>query len=579
MPSHLLISSVATITAGAVIILSFYLYRRKKRTQDVSPTRDKTENQENIYRPITDANQYSIHIVTSIDDHSEAVEKFVAAVHKVKLMGLDCEWVTRDNERQPIALLQLSSPLSESCLLFRLNQLSGNLPESVVKIMRDRNTLKVGVGVIDDAKKLLRDYRIITQGCLDLRHLVRRHLPRSIRGRPLSLRELANIILDHKMLKSSSVRCGNWEAVPLTQEQVDYAAEDAIIGTAIFLRVVAMKMKLERLECFLHEVTWKGVASLCQGILDVYPDLTNEGATNSTPKKATKNGRGVTPEDVQNRPLSRAYKARQSVMYHNCRLLAPDGMLLCTCDKRKAMWYIGRGLGELVCEEPMSVRLLFEPAGIPGPDREYYLQNKENKCTVCGTEDSYIRKNVVPHEYRRHFPEYLKKHSSHDVILLCLRCHQLSSAYDNIVRFDLAEKYDAPITNKSNAKLIEDPMRVRVRSSARALIKHQKTQNIPEWRLQELTAILQNFFEVEEIDDDLLQEAVTMDTKVSNESFAGSHGLKVVEGVKGEEDGLHEFERMWRKNFLDNMNPQFLPALWSVDHKHEASVCKKEDIS
>lgn len=54
--------------------------------------------------------------------------------------------------------------------------------------------------------------------------------------------------------------------------------------------------------------------------------------------------------------------------------------------------------------EPLTVRLRFEPAGRSvGDVGRYYQLAKENKCVVCGGENSYIRKNVVPREYRRFF--------------------------------------------------------------------------------------------------------------------------------------------------------------------------------
>ena len=56
---------------------------------------------------------------------------------------------------------------------------------------------------------------------------------------------------------------------------------------------------------------------------------------------------------------------------------------------------------EVVTENPPTIMTNFEPAGRPGDEREYYLTEKENRCVVCGRMDSYIRKNVVPHEYRR----------------------------------------------------------------------------------------------------------------------------------------------------------------------------------
>ncbi len=67
--------------------------------------------------------------------------------------------------------------------------------------------------------------------------------------------------------------------------------------------------------------------------------------------------------------------------------------------------YVNKGLGDKVCDEPPTVRLRFEPAGRPeGAAGEYYLNMKLNQCVVCGLSESYLRKYIVPHEYRRHFP-------------------------------------------------------------------------------------------------------------------------------------------------------------------------------
>ena len=41
--------------------------------------------------------------------------------------------------------------------------------------MFSHRILKVGVGVLDDAKKLSRDYGLFLQGCVDLRHMAARH--------------------------------------------------------------------------------------------------------------------------------------------------------------------------------------------------------------------------------------------------------------------------------------------------------------------------------------------------------------------------------------------------------------------
>ena len=39
--------------------------------------------------------------------------------------------------------------------------------------------------------------------------------------------------------------------------------------------------------------------------------------------------------------------------------------VLCTCDIKKAEWYVKKGIGEKVCDDPLTVRLKFEPSGRP----------------------------------------------------------------------------------------------------------------------------------------------------------------------------------------------------------------------
>lgn len=69
------------------------------------------------------------------------------------------------------------------------------------------------------------------------------------------------------------------------------------------------------------------------------------------------------------------------------------------------MWYVKKDIGEIVIEDPFTVRLKFEPSGrAVGKTGKYYQTPKENKCVVCGESENYTRKNVVPREYRKCFP-------------------------------------------------------------------------------------------------------------------------------------------------------------------------------
>ena len=86
------------------------------------------------------------------------------------------------------------------------------------------------------------------------------------------------------------------------------------------------------------------------------------------------------------------------------------------------------------------MRLNFEPSGRPkGQAGDYYMGAKENKCVVCGQTQNNLRKYIVPHEYRKEFPEVMRDHQSHDVLLMCLNCHQKSNLSDQMLRNQLNE--------------------------------------------------------------------------------------------------------------------------------------------
>ena len=94
-------------------------------------------------------------------------------------------------------------------------------------------------------------------------------------------------------------------------------------------------------------------------------------------------------------------------------------------------------LGVIDKESPFTVRLLFEPSGRPMPDADYYTTCKENICVVCGNTGNFVRKMIIPHDYRRHFPQQMKDHMSHDVLLMCLDCHRLVTFFRNRLQISI----------------------------------------------------------------------------------------------------------------------------------------------
>ncbi|XP_077546846.1 exonuclease 3'-5' domain-containing protein 2-like [Haemaphysalis longicornis] len=513
-------------------------------------------------------------VCSSPEEFKKVEELFLKLCRQSNVLGLDCEWVTAGKCRRNVALLQLA-PTADFSVLLRLCKMfpdgAGDaeelFPESLKNVLNDDSIVKVGVAVCDDADKLLRDYGLPVRGCLDLRHVLRffpelRHYP--VGG----LKTQARTILGVRADKSKLLTCSNWEADSLSAAQVNYAAADVLLSVQIFDQVVRDRLALTSYRPGWYRRLKDRTLAACDGLLDVpfskpdrglklekSPDSSNEGP--STPKKLG---------------CFRSYAWRKAPLYGNCILQAPDGECLSNCNFKKLQWYVDRGLGTIVSsgDEPLAVQLNFEPSHRPVLDEQYYIQNRDNICVVCGSKESLVRKNVVPHEYRKYFPNIMKNHISHDILLLCIRCHQLSNLKDIALRKALARECNAPIDSSEVVKFKEDPVLRKVRSAGRTLA--QARNFLPQERVALLEDVLRDHFKVDEVTDAIIQAAANVDRRIVNEKFV-PHGLKVVEHFK-ENGGLVNFELRWRQHFLDTMKPKHMPPLWSVDHHREVLALK-----
>nr|XP_055028789.1 exonuclease 3'-5' domain-containing protein 2 isoform X1 [Misgurnus anguillicaudatus]XP_055028790.1 exonuclease 3'-5' domain-containing protein 2 isoform X1 [Misgurnus anguillicaudatus]XP_055028791.1 exonuclease 3'-5' domain-containing protein 2 isoform X1 [Misgurnus anguillicaudatus] len=527
-------------------------------------------------------------IVSSSEEWETLWPAFQKDLSVYPVLGLDCEWVKRmrvsfKGKASAVSLLQLAT-FSGRCVLVRLltfRDAQLPLPKSLARVLSDPRVLKVGVGCFEDGKRLANDHGLALECTVDLRYLALRQR-QAVLNNGLSLKSLASDLLNITLDKSHELRCSDWEADILTQEQMTYAARDAQISIAIFFHLLQLSCELSRPAE--GESVFVQLASRCQGLVDLpfrghCGGEREDGERRRRSRKSTadspESGDQQVPDPRRNKrkPLGVGYSARKSPLYDNCFLHAPDGQPLCTCDKKKAKWYLEKGIGELVSEDPFIVRLLFEPSGRPDSQKDYYLTAKENLCVVCGKLESYIRKNIVPHEYRRHFPSEMKDHNSHDILLLCTACHAASNVHDGVLKQQLAEEHSAPQGCEEGMRLLEDADRRRVRSAARALLS--AGDGMPESRREELMSVIQSFFcDGQQITQEMLQIAAALETRIFNESYV-PHGLKVVRAYAERGlCGLMELESRWRQHFLTSMQPRFLPTLWAVNHNHDKYLRK-----
>ncbi|XP_063296231.1 exonuclease 3'-5' domain-containing protein 2 [Pelobates fuscus] len=597
MPRHpgltLGVASLVGTTVGCLVLWRF-IHRRRQLSaaslhKNISPggdacidctERESSENSEEEYCGVSAVEKIleaEIKVVSETEEWEEIWPILNKELTYYKVLGIDCEWVAVEGKKKPVSLLQMATH-SGFCVLVRLPQFvnSGRtVPNTFLNLLANPSILKVGVGCCDDSNKLQCDYGLSVKGLVDIRYLAMRQRRDSFQN-SLSLKTLSESILSFPLDKSFQLRCSNWDAEEFSQDQVLYAARDAQVSIALFLHLLGFFSPDS-------PCSWEFLLGKCQGLVDVPFKAKSAGILNGdvngaqrtkrsrSEEKLSQINQGKDPRKNKKKPLGVGYSARKAPLYDNCFLHAPDGQPLCTCDRKKAQWYLDKGIGDLISNDPFIVKLRFEPSGRPESSVDYYLTVKENLCVVCGKRESYIRKNVVPHEYRRHFPIQMKDHNSHDVLLLCTSCHAVSNYHDASLKQRLSEEFNAPIGCEEGVRMLEDPERRQVRSAARALLNASK---LPEQRRNELLKEIKNHYGTEYITHETLQEAASLETRIFNESYV-PHGVKVVQSyAKGGLKSLMELEKRWRQHFLDSMQPKYLPPQWSVDHNHSKLLRK-----
>ncbi|GAB0096872.1 Exonuclease 3'-5' domain-containing protein 2 [Sergentomyia squamirostris] len=507
-----------------------------------------------------------IEIVNNVEKCQEVVETLKSHCRKYQVLGFDCEWVTVNGLRHPVALLQLASHTG-LCALFRLSHIRG-IPPDLKELLEREDIIKVGVAPNEDARLLCQDYSVTVASVLDLRSMA--HM---VGEQPLGLSKLSHNFLDIELDKDWRLRCSDWSSPQLTSKQVQYAANDAFVAIELF-KYFSDRINPRKFEFFRPRgQNLQKTLDICAPFIDVTFKSKNIGAQGQ--KKGTRNLLTTSADNAKtSKETRRSYSTRSRPLYYNCFMEAPDGELLCSMDIRKADWYVTKGLADVIKEDPYTLRLKFEPSGrATGNVGDFDKTIKVNQCVVCGKKESYIRKYVIPREYRKFFPIIMKSHMSHDVLLMCTPCHQKSNRYDLIMRQKLSVECNAPRENQAEGqKFLEDKQLRKVKSLALAL-KNRET--LPEARIKVLeTNVLQFFPDWQSLSPERLDEILEMESLTPNPDFR-CHGEVVVEHYKNN-SGLVNFEKMWRQHFVDTMNPQFLPEYWSLTHSEERLEIKAD---
>lgn len=170
-------------------------------------------------------------IIVVSDNDNDAAADYLSGC---SVVGFDTE--TRPSFKKgvvyPLALLQLSG--GDRTFLFRVDRMK--LSNRIVKILRSKSIVKVGVDIRDDIKKLQKVIAFKPENFVDLQT---ESVKYGIEEK--SLRKISGIVLGERVSKAQ--RLSNWSAQTLTDQQIQYAATDAYITRKIYMEFLKIPIE------------------------------------------------------------------------------------------------------------------------------------------------------------------------------------------------------------------------------------------------------------------------------------------------------------------------------------------------
>eukprot|EP00927_Polykrikos_kofoidii_P068684 TRINITY_DN64013_c0_g1_i1.p1 TRINITY_DN64013_c0_g1~~TRINITY_DN64013_c0_g1_i1.p1 ORF type:complete len:546 (+),score=97.90 TRINITY_DN64013_c0_g1_i1:44-1639(+) len=454
--------------------------------------------------------------------------------------------------------------------------------------------VKVGIGIAQDVALLHQNEGIVVQGYCDLFLLASRdgHVPSS---RPCGLAHLTSLLLSEELIKEDAVRKCDWGQRPLSVEQLEYAARDALAGRdcgeVLYSRSIqpcgavgicggcpdpaehAVEVA-DAAEAVITELEQEGVAAgqaatvaVCvgnscgrtsKGLVLWCGDLMNRA-----PKLRGVKGAGK-PEAS---PVSKAL----SCTAYSCvtkfgarRIVDSEGRTMLHMKERTVQGLLRRGLATVVDDgDATMVRLNFSPndnyeyAGLDAVER--------NACVGCNS-SGVARYYVVPRVFFTHLPSHCKSYNCHDVVMLCPSCRATAEKPQlERVKELLAQHGGVAAGSGCANSCVLGPREEAARRAAKALLRPPsgsgRKGKIPAAKEMAFREAVADVFgiDADQVDRERLEEAVRLG------DLEAAPSARVCAAFCADEDGLRAFLREWRELFVATLKPCFLAEGWAVD--------------
>ena len=226
-------------------------------------------------------------------------------------------------------------------------------------------------------------------------------------------------------------------------------------------------------------------------------------------------------------------------------MLSPDGLLMCYISKKRAKWYMDRNLAKNISDK--KIQLLFKPNGLGHNHEPHRNIPVKNCCVVCGfnSDISQLSKHhTTPECFQKYFPLKWKTYRSHNILFLCLDCHNKYEIEAQKLKQKMIEPFGGEEIFKND---------VAIRKRIKTLLKDPSY--LPPDKKLDLQIEVMIYHDVDDVSEEVLESLL----KKKVESPFKSYAENITDFV--------EFNKLWKQHFISVMNPKFLPPYWGPDYE------------
>ncbi|CAK8696089.1 unnamed protein product [Clavelina lepadiformis] len=169
-------------------------------------------------------------------------ESILANIKAPTVVGFDLEWKPQPLEggknasKNKVAVVQICSSFDHS-YVFHLAAMS-YMPRQLRNLLENENVIKTGISIKTDLIKLQHDFNVQFEkthhSYLELAFLAKILAVNPEKRGDFGLNSLFQHLFQKRLQKPRSVKLSNWESVPLSTSQINYAAGDAFVSFLMY---------------------------------------------------------------------------------------------------------------------------------------------------------------------------------------------------------------------------------------------------------------------------------------------------------------------------------------------------------